>query len=111
ELQPPVAALDFVGIRPLVQPQLAALLMLEMLDRIGDEDRFSRDACVLERAVQHTAGWPDEWFPREVLSVAGLLAHQHELRALFPFARHDLGGIAVKRAAPTLGLGVPQFAQ
>src|SRR5262245_28158672 len=37
EIEPPAAGVDLAGVRPFVQPALAARLELEMLDRIGDE--------------------------------------------------------------------------
>ena len=73
-VEPPSAALDFIGVRPLVQPPLAALFELEVLDRMGDEDVAAPDAGVVQRPVENAAGRPDEGLAGEVLLVAGLLA-------------------------------------
>ena len=47
EIEPDLAAFHLVGVRSFVQPALAAHFMLEMLDRVGDESLFPRDAGVL----------------------------------------------------------------
>jgi hypothetical protein len=69
--EPDLAALDLVIVGPLVQPALAAPLVLEMLDRVGDESVLPRDAGVFERGVENAAGRPDEWLSGQVLPVAG----------------------------------------
>jgi hypothetical protein len=38
KVEPRAAPIDLVGVRPLMQPALAAHFELEMLHRIGDED-------------------------------------------------------------------------
>src|SRR5262249_44809892 len=43
EVDPPAAALDLGGIRPLVQPPLAALLEFEVLYCIGHENALARE--------------------------------------------------------------------
>ena len=78
QLQPHLAALDLVCVRPLVQPALAAHLVLEVLDRIGDEDFLARDAGIRQRLVEDAPGGPDERLAGQVLLVARLLADQHE---------------------------------
>jgi hypothetical protein len=45
------------------------------------------------------AGGPDEGPPRDVLLVAGLLAHEHDARARRALAEHGLRRIAIRRAA------------
>ena len=65
QVLPPAAAVDLIGIRPLVQPPLAAHFVFEVLDRVGDEDVLALDAGVRQRPVQQrgrpgrrTAGRP-----------------------------------------------------
>jgi hypothetical protein len=70
-VEPDFAALDLVIVRTLVQPALAAHLVLEMLDRVGDEGFVARDAGVLQRGVEQPASRADERFARKVFLVAG----------------------------------------
>src|SRR5262245_37372333 len=108
DLVPPAAALNLIGVRPLVQPPLAALLVLEMLDRVGDEDLAAIDTRVGDREVEHAAGWPDKGMTLAILLIARLLAHHHDPRVLRPFARHHLGRAAIEGAAGARGFGVAQ---
>src|SRR5262249_8304616 len=93
--------LDLVGVGPLVQPALAPHLVLEVLDCIGDEGVPAGDAGFLERLIQHPASRPHEWLAGQVLLVARLLAHQHDMGASAPFAPDDLRRELVERTAPT----------
>src|SRR5690606_10891793 len=52
-----------------------------------------------ERGVEQASGRPDEGTTGDVLAVARLLADDHHARLPMPFARHDLGGVAIERAA------------
>src|SRR3979409_134146 len=58
-LEPPAAGLDLGRVWPLLQPPLAALLELEMLDRVGDEDLFALDAGIRHGAAEDGAAGPD----------------------------------------------------
>jgi hypothetical protein len=109
--EPDLAALDLVIVGPLVQPPLAAHLVLEMLDRVGDESVFPRDAGVFKGGVENAPGRPYEWLSRQVLFVAGLFADQHEIGLLRTFARHRLVGVAIERTSLALGLSRRQRAQ
>ena len=110
-VEPDLATLDLVIVRPLVQPALAAHLMLEMLDRIGDESLLAGNAGVLERGIEDAAGRADERLAGEVFLVARLFADQHEIGPARAFARHRLGGIPIERATPAIGLGLRQLLQ
>src|SRR5262245_59092433 len=90
--EPPLAAVDLVGVRTLVQTPLAAHLVLEVLDRVGHENVVARDAGLFQRLVQDAAGRSHERLAGEILLIAGLLADQHQVRADAAFAGHDLGG-------------------
>ena len=57
---------------------------LEMLDRIGDVDRFPRNPRRFQRRIQEPAGRTDEGTPGLVLLVTGLLAHEHGFRSTGP---------------------------
>lgn len=100
EIEPPSAAVDLVGIRALVQPALAAHLVLEVLDRVGHEHGLAVDARVLQGAIEHASGRTNERLAGTVLLVARLLANQQDGGILRTLARHRLGGVLVERAAP-----------
>src|SRR5262245_44594813 len=101
--EPPFAAIDFMSIRALVQAALAAHLMFEVFDRIGDEHILALDAGLLQRLIQEAAGRTDKWATGEILLVAWLLADQHQTRMCSPLARHNLGGELIERAARATG--------
>lgn len=82
----------------LVDAPFAARFPFEVLDRVGDVNRVAIDPRFLERAVENIPGRPDERFPGQIFSIAGLFAEQHESRAFAAFAEHGLGRIFVKRA-------------
>src|SRR4051812_1434331 len=65
--KPPAADVDFRVGRPLVQTALAAPLELEMLHRIGDIERLPREPRLFQRAVENTAGRPDEGLAHQIL--------------------------------------------
>src|ERR1700722_309350 len=108
KIEPPAAGVDLAGVRLLVQPPLAALLELEMLDCAGDEHRLAVDAGLDDGAVEDAAGRADERMALLVFLIARLLADQHDPRVLRPFARHDLRGGAIERAARAGGFGIAQ---
>ena len=63
EILLPAAAVDLVSVGPLVQPPLAAHLMLEVLDRIGNKYLLaampaSASALSSRRPAGPTNGWP-----------------------------------------------------
>jgi len=69
--------LDLAGGRPLVQPALAALDVLEVLDRVGDVGRLAVDAGLGQRPVEDPPGRADER-PALLLLVARLLADERD---------------------------------
>jgi hypothetical protein len=73
-----------------VQADFSAQHKFEMFHRIGDVDLLAVDAGFLQRAVKYLSGRSHERFAGKVLLVAGLLADQHHLRVLRPFAEHGL---------------------
>ena len=88
--EPVVAGCDFALRRRLVDAPGAARLPAEMLDRIGDIDVVVWDAGIIQRPPQEKAGRTDERLALAVFLVAGLLAHQHEMRPSRAFAGHAL---------------------
>src|SRR5260370_21337044 len=80
-LQPRTACGDFGVGGLLVNATLAALFEFEMFDCVRNVHIRTVDARVFERAVQQTAGRPDEWLSGEIFLVAGLLAHNDDARA------------------------------
>ncbi len=91
-------------VRPLVQPALAAQLVFEMLDGVGDEGVGTANAGIGQRLVENASGRPDKRLAGAVFAIAGLLADQHQRRVRLAFAGYDLGRAAIKVAAPALRL-------
>ena len=99
-VEPDLAALDLVGVGPLVQAPLAAHLVLEVLHRVGDEDLRARDiphrpapGRAPVRPGRRTAcrrGPPCRRAARRPASDRACRA---------PFARHRLRRVLVERAA------------
>jgi hypothetical protein len=71
-----------------------------MLDGVGDVDGVAVDAGRLAHAVEQLAGRADEGLAGQVFLVARLLADEHDLRLLRPFAAHGLGRELPQLAAP-----------
>ncbi len=105
-VEPHLAALDLMVVRPLVQAPFAAQLMFEVLHRIGHKDFGASNPGFRERLVKHASGGTNERLARDVFLVAGLLADQHQMRLPPPLPRHRLSsrrdrvGIACTRARP-----------
>lgn len=83
-----------------VQPPLAARLVLEVLDGVGEIDRLAVEASRRQRLVQHAPGGPDEGTARHVLAVARLLADEHDGSRHRPLAEYRLRRVAIERAPP-----------
>jgi hypothetical protein len=49
--------------------------------------------------IEHLAGRTNERSPREILLIAKVLAHHHQLGAARPLSRYHLSCIAIERAA------------
>jgi hypothetical protein len=94
-LEPRRARRDLLLRGGLVDAALAARLPLEMLYRVGDEERASLQPCGRERRVEQRARGPDERPRAQIFLVAGLLADQHERRGGGAFA-----GNAMRRMRP-----------
>src|SRR5262249_28556770 len=88
EIEPNLAALDFVGVGTLVQTALAAHLVLEMLHGVGDEHLRARNSRLRQRAVEDPPGRADERLAAEAFLVAGLLADQPDVSGSAAPARH-----------------------
>jgi hypothetical protein len=84
---------DLRRIRLLVQADFSARHKFEMLHRVGDVNLAAIDAGLLQRAVEHLPGGPDERFAGEVFLVAGLLADQHDAGPLRAFAEYGPGRV------------------
>src|SRR5262245_11718185 len=63
EIEPNLAALDFVGVGTLVQPALAAHLVLEMLHGVGDEHLRAGNSLLCQRAAEAPPRRADERLP------------------------------------------------
>ena len=89
----------------------ATLLELEVLDHVGDVRLAACDPGGIEPTVELLAGRADERLALAVLLVAGLLAHEHQPRALQPFAEDGLGGAPPQVAAAAASGSIPQCLQ
>ncbi len=85
--------------RRLVDPALAALLELEVLDRVGDVDSLAVEADLGQRPVEHLAGRADERRAMPVFLISRLLTHEYDARVGRPAAEDRLGGVTVEVAA------------
>ncbi len=97
-----MAGVDLADAGLLVDALLAARLEFEVLHRIGDIGALAVDAGIAERPVEHASGRSDEGLAGQVLAVAGLLAHEDEVRGRQAFAEHHLGREPVE-VAPRAG--------
>jgi hypothetical protein len=62
-VQPPFAALDSIGARPLVQPALATLLEFEMFDCICNEYITAGNASRGQSLIEDTPAGPTKGLP------------------------------------------------
>ena len=92
-IEPPLAALDLVGVRLLVQPALAARLELEVLHRIGDEGLVARNAGIGERPIEQLPAGPTNGLPARSSLSPGCSPTSIDARMARPLARHRLGGV------------------
>ena len=91
--QPMPADLDFAGVGTLVQPSFAALLELEMLDRVGDVNTASIHARLDKRPVKQQTCRPDERTAFPVFSISRLLADKHDLSVWRTLSKYGLGRV------------------
>lgn len=109
--EPPGATLHFSGVGPRVQTFLAAHLVFEMLDRIGDVAPIPIDTRFVKALIQELAGRPNERPPGQILPVTGLFADKHDVGRTGAFAKNKMGGVAIE-IAPCTGLSiVAQFSE
>jgi hypothetical protein len=94
-----------------VDAALAARLVLEVLDGIGDVDEVAVDPGFREDGVEELSCRADEGLAGDVLLVAGLLADEDDARLLRAFAEDGLGGLAPEVAAAAGFGGARQLLQ
>src|SRR5579883_3161080 len=107
--QPAPADPDLAGVRPLVQPPLAALRELEMLHRIGDIDPVAGEAGLAQRAIEKPAGRPDKGPADPVFLIAWLLADKDDRGVGGTFAEDRLGRARPEGAGAAMSGVLPQF--
>ncbi len=98
-VEPGVAGVDLGGGRPLVDPPLAAPLVLEVLDGVGHVHIGAVDVGGVETLPEHATGRSDERLALDVLAVARLLADEDQPRRRRTAPEHRLRGVAVQRAS------------
>jgi hypothetical protein len=108
-LQPEPAGPDLAPVRALVDPALAPLGPLEVLDRVGHVHVGTVDAGLVQRPVQDPARGPDERVALLVLLVARLLTDQRDGNARAAFAEHRLRRPPVQIAPRALRRLIPEF--
>src|SRR5260370_30215174 len=111
DVEPDLAALNFVSVGPLVQPTLAPHLMLEMLHRVSDENLRTWNSCLRQRPVENAPGRADERLAGNIFLVAGLLADEHDVGGPAPLAPHRLRGVLVERTARAFILRLAKLRQ
>src|SRR5438270_7526618 len=107
-VEPRAAGLDLEALGSLVQPPSSAFLELEVLDHVRHVGVAAIDADLVERTRQLAAGGTDERPSLPVLLVAGLLADEHQSRALRALAEDGLAGVSPEVTAAAVGGGLPQ---
>src|SRR5262249_51708792 len=95
----------------LVNAALAALLELEVLDRVGDVKLLARQTGLGERLVEDLARGPDERRTLKIFLVSRLLADEHDARVGCAATEHGLGRGAVEIAALAVCRGRRELAE
>src|SRR5579862_2206114 len=105
--QPHPAGFLLGRVGALVEPELPARLVLEVLDGVGDVHLAAIDAGLIERTIEELAGRADEGSALVVLLKSRLLANQHDAGVGRTFTEYGLRGVlpeitsaAVARLAP-----------
>src|ERR1700751_3125945 len=98
-VQPEPACPDLARVRTLVDPALAPLGPLEVLNRVGHVHVVAVDAGLVQRPVQDPARGPDERMAPLVFLVTRLLADQRHGRTRPAFAEHRLRRALVQVAS------------
>src|SRR4029079_4466468 len=91
--------------RLFVNAPLATRFPFEMFDGVGDVDLAARDACILERFVEHRTGRTDKRRTLPIFLVARLLADKHHPSVFGPRTENDLSGGLVEVAPAASGRG------
>jgi hypothetical protein len=110
-LQPWAARSDLLGARLLVKTTLPGGTPLEVLDHIGHVGLPAIDARLVQRTVPQGARRAHEGLALQVLTIARLLAHEHDGGARRTFAEDSLRGVAVKIASLAAGRQGPELLQ
>jgi hypothetical protein len=88
---------------------LAALLILEMLDRIGHVNRSTVQSDLIQSLIENQPGWSHERPTRAVFQIAGLFANQHDSRPDRPFAEDKLRRVQIQGAPLAMGSLLPNL--
>src|SRR4029077_21140666 len=96
-------------VRALVDPALAALGPLEVLNGVGEVYLGAVDAGLVQGPVQDSPGRPDERTPLLVLLIARLLAEKHHRRIRLSLSEHGRRRALVQVAARARGRVLRQF--
>lgn len=98
-IEPPAAGLHLAAVWMFVEPALAALLVFEVLHRIGHISRAAVKSHLRERLIENASGGSDKGPANAVFLIARLLADQHDQRPDRAFAKYGLRRVPVKRTA------------
>jgi hypothetical protein len=91
-----------------VDPALAALLELEVLDRVGDVDRLALETRFGQGLVEYLAGRTDERRALAIFLISRLFADEHDPRGGRASAEDGLRGVTVEVAAGTARRSCPR---
>src|SRR5205807_1798460 len=109
--EPRTTGLELVRPWRLVDPALAALLELEVLDGVGDVDLLALEPRVGQGLVEHLAGRTDERRALAIFLVSRLFSDEHDPRGGRASAEDGLRGVTVEVAAGTARRCLAQLAE
>jgi hypothetical protein len=80
-----------------------------MLYRVGDVHCLAIYSRLFQRLIHDFSGGSNERFARDVFVIAWLFANEHDRRAPWPFAKHNLRGPLVKVTRPAFPRSFAHF--
>src|SRR5947199_2336107 len=94
-VEPRTTSLELVRPWRLMDSALAALLELEVLDRVGDVELLALETRFGQRLVKHLAGRTDEWRALPIFLIPRLFSDEHDPRGGRASAEDGLRGVAI----------------
>jgi hypothetical protein len=88
-----------------MQPFLAAHLIFEVLDRIGDVAAVTIYASLFQALVEKAASGTNKRLARQILLIARLFSDKDDLGILRTVSEDEMSGVAIEIATPA-GFGI-----